>query len=151
MMKPKNPFILRKTIAFILALAADGATKRWALSRLTGAGPHVAFLSLGLHFNRGISFSLLAGYPWGGWLAAVAGVGFLGALCVKGGRFRSFSGVPLLWAGALGNLMDRALHGYVVDWIYAGIFFNLADLWICLGFVLFLRHYWREAIWTRAE
>jgi signal peptidase II len=131
-----------KMIAFVVALATDLATKYWALSTLAPAGGETTFLSLGLHFNQGISFSLLARRPWGGWVAAVVSVVVLGALCVKSATIRSSAGVSLLWAGALGNLVDRALHGYVVDWIYVGLFANLADFWLCLGFVLFLRHCW---------
>jgi signal peptidase II len=139
-MRIKNKIVF--ILTFISALAADVATKNWALSALTAAGPQTAFLSLALYFNQGISFSLLAQYPWGGWLSAVVSVVFLGALCVKSETARSSVGVPLLWAGALGNLIDRALHGYVVDWIYVGIFANLADLWLCLGSALFLKHCW---------
>ncbi|MDR2137274.1 MAG: signal peptidase II [Synergistaceae bacterium] len=142
----------KKTISFILVfiltLAADGATKHWALSNLLAAGQKVNFLSLGLHFNRGISFSLLARHPWGGWLAAAVSVGFLGTLCAGSETIRSSSGMPLLWAGALGNLIDRVLYGYVVDWIYVGIFVNLADLWLCLGLVLFAKHFFTADIFS---
>jgi signal peptidase II len=47
--------------------------------------------------------------------------------------------LALVVGGALGNLYDRILHGYVVDfvqWHVAGYFwpaFNIADSAICLG------------------
>ena len=47
-------------------------------------------------------------------------------------------GVSLLLGGALGNLVDRALLGYVRDWILLGgrSALNLADVFIFLGLIL---------------
>jgi signal peptidase II len=89
---------------------------------------------LGLHFNRGISFSLLENHAFFSLLAMLAAIGLLGALCAKNGRIRSTPGLPFLWAGAAGNLTDRLLYGHVVDWIYIFKgYVNLADVWLCLG------------------
>jgi len=52
--------------------------------------------------------------------------------------------LALIVGGALGNLYDRVLHGYVVDfvqWHAAGYFwpaFNVADSAICLGAALLI-------------
>ena len=54
-------------------------------------------------------------------------------------------GIALLLSGALGNLIDRLQHGYVIDFLdfYVGTShwpaFNLADSFICVGvaFVIF--------------
>ena len=46
----------------------------------------------------------------------------------------------LLAAGALGNFVDRASHGYVVDFIYFSLInfpvFNVADIYITCGCIL---------------
>ena len=49
------------------------------------------------------------------------------------------TGLALLLAGALGNLIDRARFGYVVDFIkvYWWPTFNLADAWIVIALFLF--------------
>lgn len=43
-------------------------------------------------------------------------------------------GTALMAAGVAGNLFDRALRGYVVDWIpIMRLMWNLADIYLCLG------------------
>jgi signal peptidase II len=124
---------------FILALALDRTAKCWALARLAPYRGERAFFSLGLHFNRGISFSLLENYPSLGLAVALAAMGFLGLLCAKSETARSMPGMAFLCAGAAGNLADRLLYGYVVDWIYIfSGYVNLADIWLCAGGLLVL-------------
>ncbi|MDR1622489.1 MAG: signal peptidase II [Synergistaceae bacterium] len=129
---------------FIAIFALDRATKCWALSYLASYRPKEhALLSLGLHFNRGISFSLLENHARLSLTITLVTVGLLGLLCVKSKALRSTPGMVFLWAGAIGNLTDRLWYGYVIDWIYifAG-YVNLADVWLCVGggvvlFILF--------------
>jgi signal peptidase II len=116
---------------FILAVAADRVTKCWALSGLLGS----------LYLNRGISFSLLEHRPSTGLFFSFAGLGILGCICVKKTTLRRAPGIALLWAGAAANLIDRIVYGYVIDWIHIVIFLNLADLWLCIGSVQFLKYF----------
>jgi signal peptidase II len=127
---------------FASAVIADRAAKMWALANLARIQDDgdSAFFSLGLYFNRGISFSLLDGHTSTGLFVAAAGIAILALVCAASARVASCPGMPLLWAGAAGNLTDRVLYGYVVDWIHAGIFINLADVWLGLGCLAFLRH-----------
>ncbi len=49
--------------------------------------------------------------------------------------------LTLILGGALGNITDRILHGYVIDFISVGTWpiFNLADSFLCIGiFLLFV-------------
>ncbi len=48
------------------------------------------------------------------------------------------SGFGLIAGGAAGNVVDRFMHGYVVDFISAGSFyvFNVADACVTIGVVL---------------
>ena len=51
------------------------------------------------------------------------------------------SGFALIVSGAIGNLIDRIFLGYVRDFISIRLFsfvFNIADLWVTLGVVLFV-------------
>ncbi len=51
--------------------------------------------------------------------------------------------------GAIGNFVNRLLHGYVIDFIDIKIFnydypiFNLADTFIVIGVILFIIYTWR--------
>ncbi|MDR1944145.1 MAG: signal peptidase II [Synergistaceae bacterium] len=119
-------------LIFISATAADRATKYLALS---GYEP----FARNLHLNFGISFSLLERHATLGLFAALAGAVLLGCICVKSAAFRSAPGIPLLWAGAVSNLIDRVFYGYVIDWIHVALFINLADIWLCLGGLQLLR------------
>ena len=122
-------------LAFAVLLLADRAAKFLAVSYLseTIAHENVRFLSLALRHNRGISFSLLENFPSASLAVSFLGVAILGALCLKNAWLRSSKGVLFLWAGAVGNLADRLLYGYVIDWLYIGIYINLADIWLCVG------------------
>lgn len=44
-------------------------------------------------------------------------------------------GFALIFAGALGNVVDRAMRGYVVDFIHVARWpvFNVADIAVCVG------------------
>jgi signal peptidase II len=52
----------------------------------------------------------------------------------------------LLLGGAMGNLMDRILRGYVVDFVDIGFWpiFNIADLSIVLGVCILAYYLWEE-------
>ncbi len=145
-----------------LVLCLDQASKWLAAARLTFQRPEPlsSFLSLTLTYNTGAAFSFLS--DQGGWqrwaLAAFAAVISLGILLwlLRLDRRERFiaAGLALILGGALGNLMDRLVLGYVVDFIdfhhpalggWPGFSadgrwpaFNLADSVIGLGVALVL-------------
>ena len=53
--------------------------------------------------------------------------------------------IALLLGGAFGNLIDRFLRGYVVDFIAIGTWpnFNLADSFICVAVLLVIVFYYK--------
>jgi signal peptidase II len=136
-------------IVFVILFAADRTAKHWAESSLSEAGlpealGNAVIPSLFLYRNEGISFSLMKNFPHAGLAASVLGIGILAFLCAGIAPARKSFGVIFLWAGAAGNLTDRLMYGYVVDWIYVGAYINLADLWLVIGGFVILAKMIRE-------
>lgn len=134
-------------IALIVALVLADQASKWAVVATMEYGetvPLLPFLSLHHTRNYGIAFSLFDGL--GQWpLVALAGVVLLVVAWlwsqVPRERWLSHWGFVLIVAGAIGNVVDRATLGYVVDMIsfhldaldFRFAVFNLADTWITLG------------------
>ncbi|MBB3191675.1 signal peptidase II [Halomonas cerina] len=128
-------------------IALDLATKYAASAWLAYARPVevLPFFNLTLLHNTGAAFSFLAGHPgWQRWLFAAIAVGASIGLTVWMRRLKRDEtllavSLALIIGGALGNLYDRLVHGYVVDflsfhvagWYYPA--FNIADIGITLG------------------
>ncbi|KAA0016726.1 lipoprotein signal peptidase [Salinicola corii] len=103
--------------------------------------------NLTLLHNTGAAFSFLAEHAgWQRWLFALIAIGASIGLTVwlsrlKRGETLTAISLTLVIGGAIGNLYDRLVHGYVVDylsfhwggWYYPA--FNLADTAITLGAV----------------
>ena len=101
--------------------------------------------------NRGAAFGLLneAGLPYQGILLSAVSFIALGAIALYALRLPEAARLPrfalaLVLGGALGNLVDRIRHGYVVDFIhvywkqYQWPDFNLADSAISVGVTLLI-------------
>lgn len=100
------------------------------------------FLALYRTHNEGIAFSMLSWLHDGGLVAmTVAVIGFVSYLwwTTAPERIISRIGFALIIGGALGNLIDRSLLGYVVDYIlfhlpsWSFAVFNMADVYISTG------------------
>ncbi|MEO5770728.1 MAG: signal peptidase II [Burkholderiaceae bacterium] len=99
--------------------------------------------------NTGAAFSFLAGASgWQRWFFVVLGVvasGFIVWMLRSHPTQKLFCfAVTMIMGGALGNVIDRLWHGYVVDFLqfhWGGWYFpsfNLADSAITLGAVLLI-------------
>ena len=93
--------------------------------------------------NRGVAFSMLEGHEQmiliGTSVLLAAGLVFLLATCRKNPALFN-TGLALVCGGGIGNVIDRATFGYVVDMFDFGWFpvFNVADICICVGCGLML-------------
>jgi signal peptidase II len=106
-----------------------------------------SFFNITRAHNLGAAFSFLAGAAgWQRWFFIGLGIvaaGFILWMLRSHPTQKLFCfAVSLIMGGALGNVVDRLLHGYVVDFIqvhWGGAFFptfNLADSAITLGAAL---------------
>lgn len=136
----------------LAVLGVDAISKLWVLSRLREGEsftviPH--FFNLSLGFNTGAIFGSLQGLPE--WVRTVIfTVAGIAALIYFGGLFikdetptLERAALGLILGGAMGNGLDRLLHGHVVDFldfVFGGWHywtFNLADSAIVCGAILF--------------
>lgn len=130
----------------IIWILLDQITKLWILARLEmGAVVEISsYFNLVHVLNPGAAFSFLANQE--GWqrhflsgIAVIATIVIL--LMMKTARGRPFSmwSLSCILGGALGNLIDRLMHGAVIDFLdfywktYHWPAFNLADVAISVG------------------
>lgn len=138
-----------------LALAVvilDQASKWAVLARFDDAERLAVvpgWFDLTLVYNTGAAFSFLAGAAgWQRWffiaLGLVASAIIVGILRRHGNQPLLATALTLILGGALGNVIDRIVHGRVVDFLllYRGDWyfpaFNLADSAITLGAILLI-------------
>jgi signal peptidase II len=137
----------------------DQITKAVVLEHLPpGVAIHLidGFLSLTLVMNTGLAFGLLGGLPAGWrWLVALLSIVALVVLARVAMRVLADGGwlprlsVALIFGGAVGNLIDRARFGAVVDFVDAHVSgyhwpaFNVADSAITIGVTLLAVHLMR--------
>jgi len=131
----------------LLVILADRVLKGYAINEVALHGNGVAVLPgiLRLRYtqNTGMSFSLLSGQPVLITLlsCAICIVLFYAIIRYKLTVLLKFAfGFTL--GGALGNLLDRFMYGYVVDLFEFDFVrfavFNLADASICVGVCLLI-------------
>jgi signal peptidase II len=132
----------------VLVIAGDQLTKLW-IERTMMLGDSFAalpVLDIVRAHNSGAAFSFLAtAGGWQRWAFSVLAVGVsIGIIywlrsVARATHALLASGLSLILGGAIGNVIDRIEHGYVVDFIYAhwGIHyfpaFNVADAAITIG------------------
>ena len=136
----------------VAVIALDQFVKVWIVDHLTlyRTVRVLPVLDVTLTYNRGAAFSFLAqASGWQQWLfavlAVVVAVGITLWLRRLNGRTQRTLciSLSLIMGGALGNLIDRARIGHVVDFIiahwhdvYFPWAFNIADSAITVGAVL---------------
>ena len=126
----------------ITALIIDRGSKSWALNNLSVYGEPSLF-PFALHYNDGVAFSFLKGNPQMSFLLALVVLFCFLFFYLRYNNFYS-PAMMLLFAGSMGNLFDRILYGHVIDWVYVGIYINLADVWLCLGGFFVLKNAFLE-------
>ncbi|TFG86402.1 MAG: lipoprotein signal peptidase [Chromatiales bacterium] len=135
-----------------IVIAADRYTKHLITSRfeLFDRVPVIPYFDLVRLHNTGAAFSFLANASgWQNWFfsgvaLAVSGLIIWWLFSQPAGRIVVPLGLTLVLGGAIGNLVDRLQHGYVVDFVllyydrWSFPAFNVADSAISVGVILML-------------
>ncbi|MGM3160706.1 signal peptidase II [Dickeya undicola] len=133
-----------------LVLVVDLGSKQWVMThfQLGESVSLVPFFNFTYAHNYGAAFSFLADKGgWQRWLFALIALVIIVALLAMMHRSSASHKLnniaySLIIGGAIGNLADRLVHGYVIDFldVYVGDWhyptFNLADSAIVVGALL---------------
>ena len=148
-------------LAAAIIVAADQITKYLVLTGIPLHGYVQAIPGL-FHFtyvqNDGAAFSMLRGQQWlFAVLFATLTVAVIWEFWKKKMRFSPFEHwcIVAIWAGGLGNMIDRLRFGYVVDMVNLEFMnfpvFNVADCFITCGcialmvsLVFFNKGFWKD-------
>ncbi|MDM8566547.1 signal peptidase II [Candidatus Halobeggiatoa sp. HSG11] len=134
----------------ILVIILDQASKLWMDSYLSFNQPVniLPFFDLRLLYNTGAAWSFLADAGgWQRWFLAALAFGISIVLIVWLTRLERKQvwlaiALTLVLGGAVGNLIDRVIYGYVIDFIdiyyqqWHWPAFNIADSAISVGAVM---------------
>lgn len=147
---PKNS--LMWLLLSLIVLILDQITKAWVSNHLSFNQPVniLPYFDLRLLHNTGAAWSFLA--DQGGWqrwflsgLAIIVSIVIMVWLTRLDSKQRWLAcALALILGGALGNVMDRIIYGYVVDFIdiyyqqWHWPAFNIADIAISIGAVMLL-------------
>lgn len=149
--KSDKQFCIISIVTVVVLVILDQLTKWQALTKLKPIRNKVViegFLDFTFVENRGAAFGILSGQRiFFIILTVVVVIGIVYSF-YKLPTTREYNllryGLLLVLSGAIGNVIDRALRGYVVDFLEVTFIkwpvFNMADIYVVVGacFILFL-------------
>lgn len=139
--------IVALLLSFLFA-AGDQLLKLLVVQNIKPIGSKTVIpglFSLDYTENIGAAFSMLPGRRW-------LFVGITVIICIliviamfryKNHEFFSWAASILIVGGGIGNMIDRILHAYVVDYIHISFFpaiFNFGDCCVTVGAIFFIIH-----------
>ena len=135
-----------KFFIFFVLVAFDLLSKKivFDLIDLHTFIPLIFFLDLTHIHNFGVSFGLFSGLisPWILIILGLLVVAFIFYLMKSASDTLEEWGLLIIISGAISNIIDRILNGYVIDFInfhYKSFFwpaFNFADIYITIGIIM---------------
>ncbi|TJX73828.1 lipoprotein signal peptidase [Staphylococcus haemolyticus] len=144
----KKYYITISLIVAIAILIIDQVTKR-IIATIMNIGDSYEvipnFLNITSHRNNGAAWGILSGKMGFFYIITIVILIVLVLFYIKEAKYNLFMqvAISLLFAGALGNFIDRLVNGEVVDFVDTNIFgydfpiFNVADSSLTIG-VLFI-------------
>lgn len=136
----------------LLVVILDQLTKHLVVNHIEYGSSGIEvfpFFNITHVYNTGAAFSFLAGMGgWQRWFFVVVALSItliLLAVLLRTPRSSRYTclGIALVIGGAIGNLIDRVVYGYVVDFLlfyintkdffWAYPTFNVADIAVCVG------------------
>lgn len=142
----KKYYIGLSLIVAIVILIIDQLTKKIITATMNIGDsyeviPH--FLNITSHRNNGAAWGILSGRMGFFYIITLIILAVLIIFYIKETKYNAFMqvAISLLFAGALGNFIDRLFNGEVVDFIDTNIFgydfpiFNIADSSLTIGVI----------------
>lgn len=134
-------------IIIIAGIVVDQISKWLAVVHLKGNLSFPLWEGV-LHFtyleNTGAAFGILKGNRWVFMSVSIIAIAGMLLFLIKyrpKNKLIAIS-ISLIISGGIGNMIDRILLGYVVDFIDFALInfaiFNLADSWVCIGAALLI-------------
>jgi len=138
----------------ILSIAVDQLSKYLAAAYLPAIGTLPIIEDI-FHFtyveNRGAAFGMLSNHRWIFMILSVLGIGAMIVWLAweKPKSYWTRTAISLVVGGGIGNMIDRLLLGYVIDFIDCRFIdfyvFNIADSCVCVGCAMFvIGAFWEE-------
>lgn len=139
-------FVVLLVAAFLAA--ADQLLKMSVVSGVKPYGPVTlipGLLTLEYTENLGAAFSMFSGARWFFVVITAAVCAFIifALFRYENHSFFSLAASALIVGGGVGNMIDRILHEYVVDYIHVSFFpaiFNFGDCCVVVGVCFFIIH-----------
>ena len=148
-----------KIIAFILLVSIDLFSKYRVFNfiELFQFIKITNFLDLAHIHNFGVSFGLFSGIiPY--YILVVIGLAvvfFLIYIFINSKDILESWGLFIIICGAMGNIIDRFVNGYVIDFIYFHMnqfywpAFNFADIYISIGIIMIILNMLNKIIYKK--
>jgi len=145
----------------LVLIIADQISKQWVMASfsLYESIEIMPYLNFTYVHNYGAAFSFLADHSgWQRWFFTAIAIAVSAVLIIWLRRnprdlWRQNLAFSLILAGAIGNVIDRLWHGYVIDFVDVYVnnwhwpAFNIADMAITFGAILMLL----EAFFERSD
>ena len=145
-----------KIIFIFFLLIIDFSSKKiiFDLINLNNFIPVVFFMDIAHIHNFGVSFGLFAGIIPSIYLViiGIAVTSLVFYLYIQSKKKLEKWGFILIIAGALSNILDRFINGYVIDFIYIHYkefywpAFNFADIYISIGISLLILNLFKNLL-----
>ena len=148
-MKQKAKLTFGLLIGFLVAILLDQWTKLLAVKHLMGQAPLPVVKDVFEFYyseNKGAAFGMLQGKQFFFLVVAIVVLSAAVFAVIRMPANRKYMPLHLiamfLSAGAVGNMIDRFMRGYVVDFLYFKLIdfpiFNVADCYVTISMTVFL-------------